>query len=181
MIILIAGVSRSGKSILAKKLCVNQGMSYFPLDGVISTLESLYPDIGIKHFDDNLTFSPILADFVKELLSHLEYEDLDVVLDTYQLFPNDYLQVFPDKSVPIVYLGYPNLSPVEKLGAIRAYQRTRDWTNRTDDHDMISILSQYIKESKIMASQCQEFGLPFFDTGTDFQSAIDEGFSYLCN
>jgi len=56
MIILVAGVSRSGKTSLAKKLCGHLEMSYFPLDSIISSLEKLYPENGIQHLDDNLVF-----------------------------------------------------------------------------------------------------------------------------
>ena len=179
MIILLAGVSRSGKSILARRLSKEFGYNYFPLDPVISTLEVLYPEIGIQHFDDNLAFSPRLAVLLKELTDHLAYEGQDFVLDTYQLFPKDYLKVFPGKSIPIIYLGYPGLTPQEKLVQIRTHQRKQDWTVDTEDQEMHFILGDFIRESRIMAQQCKDLGLSFFDTGLDFQAGVDQAYAYL--
>lgn len=179
MIILIAGVSRSGKTTLAHKLCRRFGMSYFPLDPIVSTLENLYPDMGIQHLDDNLEFSKQLAVFIAEFKRHLEYEDLDMVVDTYQLFPDDYVEVLLERAFPIVYLGYPHILAEDKLLDIRKYQRKKDWTQDVDDHQMIPILIQYIAESKVMQSQCLDHRLPFFDTGTDFLEAQEGAFLYL--
>jgi len=179
MIILVAGVSRSGKTTLAKKLCSQIEMSYFPLDSIISTLENLHPEMGIKHLDDNLVFSKKLAVFISEFTKHLEYEDLNLIIDSYQLFPVDYVEVLSERGLPIFYLGYPHLSVEEKLSDIRKHQRQQDWTYLVDDCEMIPILSQFIHESKIMCHQCREHKIPFFDTGADYLKAIDQAFLYI--
>lgn len=178
MIILVVGASRSGKTTLAKKLCGQLEMSYLPLDSIISTLEKLYPEIGIQHLDDNLVFSKKLAVFIAEFIKHLEYEDLNLIIDSYQLFPADYVEVLLEK-VPIIYLGYPHLTAEEKLCEIRQHQRKQDWTHLFGDLEMIPILSQFIHESKIMYHQCQEHKIPFFDTGADYLKAIGQAFLYI--
>jgi hypothetical protein len=179
MITLVAGVSRSGKTTLAKKVCLQFKMSYFPLDSIISTLDSLYPETGIQHLDDNLVFSKKLATFVAEFTKHLEYEDLDMVIDAYQIFPDDYVDVLSGMGLPIVYLGYPHLSAEGKLYEIRQHQREKDWSNQVEDRELIPILRQYIQESKVMYHQCREHKIPFFDTGTDYLKAIDQAFLYI--
>lgn len=179
MIILIAGVSRSGKTTLSKKLCRQFAMCYFPLDSIISTLENLYPETGIQHLNDNLVFSKKLAVFIAELTKHLEYEDLNLIIDSYQLFPVDYVEVLLELGLLIVYLGYPHISVEDKLSDIRKHQRKQDWTSLVADHEMTPILSQFIHESKIMYHQCQEYRIPFFDTGKDYFRTIDQAFLYI--
>ena len=179
MILLIGGVSRSGKSTLAKRLCRQAGMSYMPLDSLISTLESLYPGAGMRHMDDNRVFSRQLALFIAELSGHLEYEEMDFILDPYQLFPVDYMEILAERRLPIVYLGYPHLSAADKLRAIRGHQRAQDWSKDMPDSELLPILEQFIAESKLMHQQCREHGLPFFDSGTDFDAAIEQAFGYI--
>jgi len=96
-----------------------------------------------------LFFNKKLAVFIAELIQHLEYEDLNLVIDSYQLFPVDYVEVLSER-VLIVYLGYPHLSAEEKLCDIRQHQRKQDLTNLVSDREKITILSQFIQESKIM-------------------------------
>lgn len=178
MIIIVAGASRSGKSLLAIQLCQKHNFNYYPLDPVISTLENLYPETKIKHQDDNLYFSPVIAEFIKELIGHLEYEGLDLILDTYQLYPQDYHKVFPARNVPIIYLGYPDLTPERKLNHIKAQQRKEDWTADTDDQALCVILEDFIRESLVMKDQCEELDIPFFDTGMDFKKGINKAYTY---
>ncbi len=49
MISIISGVSRTGKSTVAKHLSKIKNISYLPFDSVISTLEKFCPAAGIKH------------------------------------------------------------------------------------------------------------------------------------
>lgn len=179
MLSIVAGVSRSGKTTVAKRLCLAHNVSYWPFDAVISTLEKLYPETGIRHLDDNVGFSSKLADFIAEFAKHLAYEEVDGVIDLYQLFPVDYQRVLGGSDIPIVYLGYPGLSAEEKLQDIKAHQRKIDWTNDVADSDMLVILGQFIAESRIMAEQCKSTNIPFFDTGAAFDENIEMAIRYL--
>jgi len=47
--IIIVGASRSGKSTVAKEIAKMHNMSYIPFDSIISTIENLFPEVGIMH------------------------------------------------------------------------------------------------------------------------------------
>jgi len=177
--LIIAGPSRSGKTTLAKRISRDNGLSFLPFDSIISTLEDLYPQIGIKHQDDNRLFSPVLAQFAAKFFEHIAYEDLGVVIDLYQLHPRDYMLYFKEIPVQIVYLGYPTLTAAQKLAQIRMAERPQDWTSRTSETKMLKIVEDFLTESKLMYQQCLEFGLPFFDTGSNFQAGIVAAVEYL--
>lgn len=179
MVLLIAGVSRSGKTTIAKHICRKYGLNYVPCDSIISTLEELYPETGIRHLDNNIEFSPKLAKFITSLIRHMHYEDIDAVMDTYQLFPREYHNLIAPSHIPIIYLGYPKLTAKEKLQDIRNHQRGKDWTQSIDDTEMVKILQQFISESNIMYEQCREYHIPFFDTGTSFEEASGQAIKYI--
>ena len=179
MIIIIAGVSRSGKTTIAKRLCKDSNFNYIPIDSLISTLEKLYPETGLKHLDDNIEFSPKLAEFLSEFISHIKYEDIDVILDLYQLFPIDHQNILSDTKIPIIYLGYPGMTVKEKLLKIKQHSRSKDWTNNTEDEEMIDIIGFWKTESQIMKRQCSVLNIPFFDTGLDFEDSIKNAENFL--
>ena len=179
MLIIVAGTSRSGKTTVAKRLCRARNISYWPFDSIISTLENLYPETGLRHYDHNAELSPKLAAFIGEFSKHLAYEDVDGVIDLYQLFPVDYKRVLDAYGIPIIYLGYPGLSAEEKLRDVKLHQRTVDWTNDVGDMELLVILNQFIAESRMMAEQCKTYKLPFFDTGEAFEENIEKAVSYL--
>ncbi len=179
MQIIIAGVSRSGKSTLAREICKRLGFFFIPGDPLISTLEELYPETGIHHCDDNRTFSPDLAVFIDRYLQHIAYEELDVVIDLYQLFPIDYQKVLRPHDIKIVYLGYSSLTAEEKLQDIRLYERKNDWTAETSDDALIKIIEQFLTESSMMRDQCRTYQIPFFDTGTCFAQSIDDAARWI--
>lgn len=181
MILIVAGTSRSGKSTVTRRICRQTGFSHFPMDAIISTLENLYPGIGISHHDDNTAFSPVLAAFTAEFISHLRYEELDAVLDLYQLFPSDFVRSVQADDVRALYLGYPDLQPEQKLAAIKSSQRECDWTKDIADDDMLVIISRFIEEGIRMRDECRSCGIPFFDTGSNFPEAVSRAVSCALN
>lgn len=177
--IIIAGVSRAGKSTLAKKIAKEYQMTYIPFDSIVSTLENLYPEIGIAHMDENIQMSKRIAVLLEEFVKHLEYEGINYVIDLYQVFPDDLKAVGIMDSHIVIYLGYSSLHSKEKLGFVRKYAREKDWTMQVDDAEMMGILDLFIKESKLMQMQCVCQGIQFFDTGTSFNDSIDRAYEYM--
>jgi hypothetical protein len=181
MILIVAGTSRSGKSTVTRRICRQTGFSHFPMDAIISTLENLYPETGISHHDDNTAFSPVLAAFTAEFISHLRYEELDAVLDLYQLFPSDFVRFVQADDIKAVYLGYPDLLPEQKLAAVKSSQRGCDWTRQISDEEMLVIISRFIEEGIRMRDECRIYGIPFFDTGSNFPEAVGRAVSCALN
>ncbi|MBU1019570.1 MAG: hypothetical protein KJ847_00030 [Firmicutes bacterium] len=177
--LIIVGASRSGKSTVAKEIAKINNMTYIPLDAFVSTLENLYPEVGIKHLDDNLKMSIKIAVFLKELVSHLKYEDINYVIDLYQVYPKDLSDIIDPKQDLVVYFGYPNLVPKEKLEFVKKHAREKDWTRNTPDSEMIGILELFIAENKKMHRECIEIGYPFFDTGKEFNITIQNAIEYI--
>jgi adenylate kinase family enzyme len=179
MIIIIAGHSRSGKSTIAKRIAAEMQMNYIPFDSLISTLENLYPEVGIQHLDDNQVFSKKLAGFVDEFITHISYEEIDVVIDLYQLFPEDYEAMKNKQETEILYVGSPHVNSEEKLVDLRRFEREKDWTRDVSDDEMMKILEGFLGEGVQMAQQCEKLGIPFIDTSHRFEEAIEESVEFL--
>lgn len=176
--VILIGASRSGKSTVAKKISKELGMNHIPLDAIVSTLETLYPETGIKHEDDNIVMSKKLSTFIDEYLNHMDYEDIKYIIDLYQIYPKDLnKRLFDDHLV--VYMGYPHIDPFKKLEDIKKHAREKDWTKYTPDEEMLNIIKLFIKENKIMYNQCKELNIPFFDVSSNFIEELDKVYEHI--
>lgn len=179
MIIIISGVSRSGKSTLARKVAHYFDMEYYPFDALVSTFEEIFPESGFFHSDRNEEISPVVARFIKSFAAHLEYEGLDAVIDTYQLFPGDYMEQELFHTGPALWLGYPWIAGESKLRDIRSAEKSGDWTAQLDNDALLKVISDYLGESREMYRQCINQGLPFFATAPFFCKGIQDSFRFL--
>jgi broad-specificity NMP kinase len=179
MIIIIAGIPRSGKSTVAKTISEAHNYSYIPFDSFVSTFNKLYPNLGITHYDNYKVVSKRVAPFLKELIKHINYEDISVVIDIYQLTPDDVRKYELDKISKIIYFGYTEISLEDKYNFIRKYSRSSDWTESLSEEELKAIIQEYIDESIEVKKKCEEYNIPFIDTGKDFKKTIKEAINYF--
>lgn len=176
--VIIAGVPRSGKSLLAHRLRERLHYSHFPLDAIVSTFGKVFPEHGISHYEkDHVKMCNSFKPFLFELLRHLEYEDINFIADTYHIKPAD-LPDFPSlKKYKIIFLGYPSVSAQDKCVGIRRYARAGDWTNELSDKQLESLVQCYIEESKLLQESCEKTDIRFVDTSRDLTGILDK----ICN
>ncbi len=191
--ILIAGVPRSGKSTIAQRVAEAGGATYFPVDALVSTLGSLYPELGITHYtEEPRGVSTHLAPVVVELQQHLQYEGMTVVLDAYQCFPRDLAAALKHRRLAlptgegageapfgVVYVGYPEADVKGKTRDIRAHARVEDWAQALDDAALENLVERYIRESGEIKSQCADLGWHFIDTSRSFEAVVSKAVEQL--
>lgn len=104
--IILAGVPRSGKSILANRLCSQSHLSRIPIDSFITTFEELKPSCGISVNNFGRTCR-ILRPFLFGIVDQLQYEFMDAVIDGYYILPKWFVN---DLSYKVYFLGILLLS-----------------------------------------------------------------------
>ena len=82
---IICGASRSGKSILARRLQQKFKVSWILGDAIVSSMEDAFPNFGISHHGDLQDIGYRFADYIKFLLWHYGYAGCGYVLDTTHL------------------------------------------------------------------------------------------------
>ena len=82
---IICGASRSGKSILARRLQQKFKVSWILGDAIVSSMEDAFPNFGISHHGDLQDIGDRFADYIKFLLWHYGYAGCGYVLDTTHL------------------------------------------------------------------------------------------------
>ena len=108
----------------------------------------------------------------------MKYEQINFVIDVYQLFPIDVIQNNID-DVEFIFFGYPEISIDEKMTQIRNYSSPGSWTEEMPDKKLRLIIQTYIAESKIMRKQCVENNLTFIDMSYDFTSSLGKAIELI--
>lgn len=101
--IIIAGVPRAGKSTISHRLAKQYGYQHISMDSIIAGFEKCFPETGVNTYaglssaDTLRLISGKMAPFVRAMLDSGEYDEFEpgVVLDMYQLLPEDYMKYIP--------------------------------------------------------------------------------------
>ena len=178
--ILLAGVPRSGKTILARKISQTLSLSHLPLDPIVTSFEAHFPQHGIVHH--NLKLEAICSNFLPfltTLLTEMNQEGTYFCADSYHVLPDGALKLKDSLEVRTIFLGYPSISADQKLKQIIECAEEGDWTRGLPVEHLRSLVERFIEESRIMQNECGRLGIPFIDTGEDFTAVLDSTFQLL--
>lgn len=188
-VVVIAGVPRSGKSTIARKLrralAPEKEASVLPIDALVSTLGATAAELGITHLTEDVgAVSERLAPMIVELARHLEYEGGGWILDAYHCFPRDLYSALEAAGrrapgMTVSYVGYPTADVRRKRSEIRTHARPGDWTEELADADLERLVERFVSESRELERQCRETRWTFVDTSDDFEARIADVVQHL--
>ncbi|MBQ4583847.1 MAG: hypothetical protein IJA94_03045 [Bacilli bacterium] len=173
--IFIAGVARSGKSTLAKKLKEGKEYNHIPLDYFTSSLKHNFPDTKIV---SNVVIDPLSSKNLSLLLSRvieiMNNQEEKFIIDSAHVLPQDIIKYLDKDKWDIYFVGYPNIPAEEKLAIIRKYDNEFDWTFKKSDEELLDILEQLIELSKDIESECKKHNINFIDTSESITKSVNE-------
>ncbi len=173
---IICGASRSGKSILAKRLQRRFQISWIVGDAIVSSMEDAFPELGVSHHGDLRGIGDRLEDYVKYLLWNYDYEGCGYVFDATHLFPRNIAGIRNKiGDVPAVFLGYAEADKERKLREIRSFDPDSNWwTAERSDSDLMRHIEDHIGKSAEIKKECAELGIPYIETSHDFEKSVLE-------
>lgn len=182
--ILLIGPARGGKTSTAQILQEKYGYNSIMFDAVVEAIANTpaFSQLGVKH--GNLD-TPLAKEFIKNLIiSSFKYAlpgKRHSVFDIEVLLP-EYVDSFIDREETVViYLGYPNITPEEKLSQIRTYDTPFDWTRTVENEELLKILQGHIQTSKELQKEAEKYNFIFIDTSINRESVIMEKIEELMN
>ena len=121
--IIIAGVPRAGKSTVSHLLSKRYGYQHISMDSIIAGFEKCFPETGVNTYQGLSSLETLrvisskMAPFVRAMLDSGEYDEFEpgMVLDMYQLLPEDYDKYIRGANCEIVYFITSNVSPEERF------------------------------------------------------------------
>lgn len=178
--VIIAGAPRAGKSTVSKYLSRAYNYQHISMDAIIAGLESVFPEGGINsNVDYNVEtnvrgISEKIARFIQAMITSGEYDECDygVVIDVYQLLPEDYIKYINHSVCEIYYFITADVSPAERLKILNDNDTPNDYTYYETNEKKRGICEEIVAISKIMKKQCVQFELPYYETSYNRERVI---------
>jgi hypothetical protein len=176
MLYLVGGCSRSGKSSLAERMRVRRGVPWFALDALKMGLFRGAPQLGVQPEHDDLETADRMWPIVHALVENLIFDGRDYLVEGVNLRPDTVAAFMREREDPIrtCFLGYPDLSAEAKAVQVAAHAGLpNDWLSQMGPDYVARYLDQCQRLSAKLRDDCARLGLAFFDTGADFNEALD--------
>ena len=182
MLYLVGGVSRSGKTRIARKILADRQVPYLSLDWLMMGFNDGIPEYGIHHllWPDEIarTMSPFLQGMIGCMLA----DGTDYVIEGEAMLPEfvaGLIAKSPDK-VRAAFLGYAEIDLDEKVSLIKRHgDGESDWLTGQSDEYIRDHVGNMIAYSRMIKEECERHGVPYFDTSEDFQGTIEAATAFL--
>ncbi len=178
--LIISGVPRAGKSTVSHLLSKRYGYQHVSMDSIIAGFEKCFPETGVNTYQGLSSLETLqvisgkMALFVSAMLGSGEYDEFEpgMVLDMYQLLPEDYDRYIRGANCEIVYFITSNVSPEERFLIQKKYDTKKDYTFYKSDDELREGAEYIVEQSIMMKEQCERYGLPYYETAKQRDLAI---------
>ena len=145
------------------------------MDSIIAGFEKCFPetgvstDQGLSSLDTLRVISVKMAPFVRAMLESGEYDEFTpgMVLDMYQLLPEDYDKYIRGANCEIVYFITSDVTPEERFMIQKKYDTEKDYTFYKSDEELREGAEYIVEQSVLMKKQCEKYGLPYYETARE--------------
>jgi hypothetical protein len=158
MLFLVSGTSRSGKTLIAKKILADKQIPYLSLDWLMMGFNDGIPEYGIHHLLWPNEIAEKMSPFLQGMIDCMLTDGMDYVIEGEAMLP---------QSVAKVAL-------VKKHGTDE-----NDWLTQKSDEYIEDHIENMIAHSKMIKDGCEKHGLSYFDTSDDFLGAMEAATDYL--
>ena len=177
---IIAGVPRAGKSTVSHLLSKRYGYQHISMDSIIAGFEKCFPETGVNTYQGLSSLETLrvisskMAPFVRAMLDSGEYDEFEpgMVLDMYQLLPEDYDKFIRGANCEIAYFITSDVSPEERFLIQKKYDTEKDYTFYKSDDELREGAEYIVEQSIMMKEQCERYGLPYYETAKQRDLAI---------
>ena len=178
--IIISGVPRAGKSTVSHLLSAQYGYQHVSMDSIIAGFEKCFPETGVSTYqglssmDTLRVISGKMAPFVRAMLESGEYDEFTpgMVLDMYQLLPEDYERYIRGANCEIAYFITSDVTPEERFLIQKKYDTEKDYTFYKPDEELREGAEYIVEQSILMREQCEKLGLPYYETAREREQAF---------
>ncbi len=180
--IIVAGVPRAGKSTISHRLAARFGYQHISMDSIIAGFEKCFPETGVNTYAGLSSMETLrmisgkMAPFVRAMLDSAEYDEFEpgMVLDMYQLLPEDYMKYIHGANCEIFYFLTSDVTPEERFVIQKKYDTKKDYTFYKSDEELREGAVYIVEQSILMKEQCQKYGLRYFETAKDREQVFEE-------
>ena len=183
MLFLVSGTSRSGKTLIAKKILADKQIPYLSLDWLMMGFNDGIPEYGIHHLLWPNEIAEKMGPFLLGIIDSMLVDGVDYVIEGEAMLPQlvaDLVDKHPEK-IKAVFVGYTEISVKDKVALVKKYgDGEKDWLTNESDEYIRDHIENMIAYSKMIKKGCEKHGLPYFETSEEFLGAIEAAADLLC-
>lgn len=174
--IILAGTSRSGKTMLSLELS-KLGYTHYKLDSIKRGIYGNFVEEDGHKWEE---VSPKIAKLIKQMLADYKtdsiYQEEYYLIDTCHLFPKDALLLKSDDCM-IIFLGYTDVTLEEEMENLKLYDKNHYWSKCLLEQK--ELIEANIQFSYYLKEECKKYGFLYYDTGKNRQKVFDEIISMM--
>ena len=182
MLLLVSGTSRSGKTLIARRILADKRIPYLSLDWLMMGFNDGLPEYGIHHLLWPDEIARKMGPFLLAMIDSMLVDGMDYVIEGEAMLPElvaDLVEKHPGK-IRAVFVGYTEISVEDKVALVKKHGAGEsDWLTSRSDEYIRDHIGNMIAYSKMIRSECNKHGLPYFDTSEDFPGAIEAATGFL--
>jgi len=157
------------------------------MDSINAGFERVFPELGINTYADMSSLDILynisgkIAPFIKAMMDSGEYDEFErgMVLDIYQLLPDDYMKHLSKNNCEVFYLITSDVTPEERFRIQKKYDTEKDYTFHYSDDQIREGCDYIVEQSKLMKEQCIKHGLKYYETAKDRDEVFKQLIQYL--
>jgi len=176
MLYLISGASRSGKTLLARKILAERQIPYLSLDWLMMGFTHGIPEYGIHPLLWPDKIAEKMAPFQRGMIDNMLFDGIDYVIEGEAMMPGltaELMKKYPGQIKP-VFLGFTEITVADKFALVHEHSEgAKDWLMQEDDDYIRDHIGNMIVHSKNVRKECKKHALPYIDTSEDFLGAIE--------
>ena len=182
MLFLVSGTSRSGKTLIAKKILADKQIPYLSLDWLMMGFNDGIPEYGIHHLLWPNEIAEKMGPFLLGMIDSMLVDGMDYVIEGEAMLPQlvaDLVEKHPDK-IKVVFLGYTKINVEDKVALVKKHSvGENDWLTNESDEYISDHIGNMIAYSKMIKEGCDKHSLAYFDTSKDFLGTIESASDFL--
>jgi len=167
MIYILTGMAKTGKSILANTLSKETGYSITSTDHIMMMFHKANPALGINASESDPSVSKALEPYVRAWIETLIQNKENQIIEGVHFLPSfsrELLDKYP-KEIKILYLGYKDWTPQEKMDDLIKYKNhTRNcWYEHYSNEELLKLTEYLMNESKKLFDEVQAYQLDYVE------------------
>lgn len=168
---------------LAERLRAGHGIPWLTLGALKMGLHLGAPSLNILPDADDMATAEQMWPIIEPILDHALFDGRAYLVEGVNLRPQQVALFMQRADAPVraCFLGYPDISIHDKTRHVAQHVGPpTDWLYRTGDTNMRRYLHISRDLSRELRDACATVGIPFVDTGKDFQAGLAAAEHALC-
>lgn len=161
MIYILAGLAKSGKSLIAKKILESKHIQVISTDWIMMMLYHGNPNLNIDVHKSDISVSRQLEPYIEGLITALISSKKDILIEGVHIqpqFARKLMDAHPNR-IKSVFLGYKQITPEAKAKelVLHASEIDNPWYMSMGEKELLKLTHYLQKESIKLEQSCQQF------------------------